>query len=466
MICVRERSRQRIRQVQEMEDTFMKNNNTSILVGAMLCTLGAAIIYLFKWAKFYFMSASLWQVAEICRDLGRYMDMGGYGFLAVCIYGGAILALVFLAADAFKISKPLLNGEDYLPSARRAGAGTTLSILFTIAFAILILAANDGELSDASITLWPVVSAALCVAAKAMISRANCSTVSTGYSGTTFRQENRSSGTADAPDQGKGAKTHENENDVWNEAFKLFIPVVNYSPSCMLQPAQIICAKTGHGASLLMACYKAPEILEAIRVRLDFVDAFDDVIEAGEVFFKEFSVLRQGWRTYIKTESVEIEALSKHIREIKAARVTMVRIKAYGDSIPVPVDYQVSTLPIEVLTKLKRNDDRDVVCERKDLADSWVCACGRINGMELTQCPRCRRKHRQSGREALAGRLERVEDYDELLLILDQAIEDGMDELIEVKKRCVMLKDSYGVSGSEVIRGARKAVSDIEQKKA
>ena len=153
-----------------------KNDNKPILVGALLCTIGAAIIYAFKWAKFFFMSASIWEVAEKCGDIEKYLGMEGYKALSYCIYGGAILALIFLTRDAYLIAKPLLNSMNGVNSARKSGAGRVLSILFTIGFVILIYAANNDALSDASITMWPVVNAGLCIVAQIMIHKLNTST--------------------------------------------------------------------------------------------------------------------------------------------------------------------------------------------------------------------------------------------------------------------------------------------------
>ena len=47
----------------------MKSNNKSILVGALICILGAMLSYAFEWANFYFMSSSLWHVADICANV-------------------------------------------------------------------------------------------------------------------------------------------------------------------------------------------------------------------------------------------------------------------------------------------------------------------------------------------------------------------------------------------------------------
>lgn len=147
------------------------NNNRSLLVGAFLCLVGSALMYACKWVNIYFSSASLWQVADTYMKLERYLGIQGYKAIGICIKGGAILSLIFMAIDAYKVLKPLLDdNKSDLSNAKSAGKGSVIvSVIFTFAFAILIYSVNEGELDGASITLWPVVSVALCVVSRLML---------------------------------------------------------------------------------------------------------------------------------------------------------------------------------------------------------------------------------------------------------------------------------------------------------
>ena len=433
------------------------NNNTSILTWTLVCTLGAAFIYLFKWAKFYFMPASILQVAEVCGNFGKYLDMSGYEFLSVCIYGGAILALVFLIVDAYKIARPLLNGEDDVESAIRSGAGRVLSIIFTVFFIIIVYAANDGELDGATITLWPVVSVALCIAAKLMLGRLEIvpEESSQRFAMTLAAQETR----ATVPDCNSEKKT---ENAIKEDGDSIVLPVINYSIDCSLQPAQIICSRSEDSISLLIACYQTPEVLEAIRVNLSFTSVFGDIIDAGEVFFNHFRAVSTSERRYVQTEFVKMDMLSNRVREMVSARVIITRVKTVDDSIQIPRSYSMSILPVELLKALKKGSDRDVVCEKKELGYSWICACGAENGVESMHCHRCRRNRNGSKRQNLIRTLEQVERYEDLMKVLDQGIEDGWTELAKVKEDCVITKKYSRPADEEIIRIAKKNVAKLE----
>jgi len=149
--------------------------NTSIkrstLTGAVICTIFAAQIYAFKWAVFFFMPTTIWRVADLCGNVGSFLGKGFYGAMAACIRGGAVISIAMLLRDAYIIAKPLFDGKSNKQDSKSGGIGGIISIIYTLLFIVMIYAANDGELKSASITLWPVISVALCIAARVMLKR-------------------------------------------------------------------------------------------------------------------------------------------------------------------------------------------------------------------------------------------------------------------------------------------------------
>lgn len=451
------------------------NNNKSLLVGSILCILGAASIYALNWVNFHFMSSSLWQVADICGNLERYLDMQGYRTLGICIKGGAILSLLFMAIDAYKILKPLLNdNKSDLVGAKSAGKGSVISIVYTLAFALLIYSVNEGDMDGASITLWPVASIALCIVSKLMLS--HIETVAESEAKQLFSNSVAT----------QGLKQNGNYG-IQNKAGKILdeleeyitIPVVNFSASCPLQPCQFVVQKDDREAALLIADYSKRNCLQALRVTITFFDIFDDNIYGGKVTFQTFKKLRFDGRDYLLTEYKNIDMLKNRADEIAKSYVAIDRIKCSDNSIEIPTDYVVSPLETKNFRELQMNNNWDAMCWMQDKEDSWVCMCGKVNSLKRSKCVRCNRDKGESVRkitrrisqkkstltepecESILEALDYADSYDELISVLDQCIMDGIEGIEGIKKTCITLNKRNGGFGKEYMKEAKKAV--IEQ---
>ena len=129
----------------------MKNNNKTLLVAALICNIAAALTYFAKWISLYFMKASVWNIAEIVGEFGKYIDGSGYQLFSALIYGGAILAIGLLAFDSFRIASPLISDMQSAAYAKRSGIGALATIIYVATFCILVLRSGEGELDGASL---------------------------------------------------------------------------------------------------------------------------------------------------------------------------------------------------------------------------------------------------------------------------------------------------------------------------
>ena len=417
------------------------NNNKSLLIASLLCTIGAALVYTFKWVKLYFMSASLWQVSGLCSDISRYFGMQGYGFLAILISGGAIISLVLLLVDMYIIARPLINGMGDPLSARRA-KGRIFSIIYVIGFTVMVYMANDSELDGASITLWPVVSAALSVVAGQLLRRLRCVSPDEGSSHPSQRNASADEGGVESRREPgvQGAR-----QSYAAETAEVSIPVVNYSASSPVQLCQVNCDGDGRNATLLIACYTEPEVLKALRVRFTFVDAFGDSIDGGALFFGAFNSIPNAEPRYLRSEAVQIAALHDRIREIVAVQATIEKVSSADDAIQVPTDYEQSPLDPVALKALKAHD-MDAVWSRESTESDWRCVCGRINAPGEHHCQRCGRRQSVMSPEALIEALDSAADCKGMLEVLDEAIQNGMTELKDIRFKLFQQWRMYGVA--------------------
>lgn len=427
----------------------MKSNRKSILIASLACIVGALLVYTFKWAQAYYFSASVWQIAQTFGRMGRYLDES-YQFISVLIYAGAIVSIVLLIWNAYRVARPLMNGMEWAEEARGTKSGMIVSILFTILFIIFVYAADNGDISDASITLWPIVEIALCVASKVLLTKMDYGIVeatSKSVSVTAQKQEPIKNET-----KPRDNWQHSDQDDKDNQTE--IIPITNYDPYCMIQPCQIVYSVETGEAALIIACYKDYHALEAIQVSFEMINVFGDVINTEKSFFQRFEVVDEGKRTFIQTEKTYIPELTNHIREIRSARTVISRVKATDDSIQLPTKYEESPLGYKELSTLKgKGINRDVVME-KDMtitADAWVCMCGRLNSNDMESCQRCHRL-KDNKLADLLDEIEGVEYYKALMELLDERIESGNEELMAVKEKCLACR-AYGL---EVMKTAAK----------
>ena len=295
----------------------MKSNNKTLLVAALACNIAAALTYFAKWISLYMMKASVWSIAEIVGELGKYMGDSGYQLFSALIYGGAILAIALLAFDSFRIASPLISGMQDASYARRSGIGAIATVVYVAAFCILVLHSGEGELDGASLTLWPFVNGALAILGRVLVNRVDDADGDSASQ--PFSRANR----AARAGAGAASAAYEANSETANT---IDIPVTNYAQNSAFQPSMLRYSKATQKASLLIAAYHNHEAVRALQVRIILQSVFGDCYYVSPIAFTNLKTIVRDGMTFLVTEPVEIDILNYHAHEITSARVVIDRI--------------------------------------------------------------------------------------------------------------------------------------------
>lgn len=166
------------------------------------------------------------------------------------------------------------------------------------------------------------------------------------------------------------------------------IPVINYSPDCVLQASEILINKKSGLIRISFVNYNTDEIPKAVRADIELVSIFDDsVVSKAGVSFFSFKLADNG---LLNTEFVTIDLSVNLIKEVVGAKVKLTNIVFESKKIKVTDNYEDSELSLDRL-KARGDNEKDVVCEAESLSDGWRCSCGKTNDPKASVCERCSR---------------------------------------------------------------------------
>ena len=339
----------------------------------LICTIANIILYVFKWGTFDVavakMQLSLWEIASNSNRWGDFLDEGLYAFLSICIYIGAILAIVFLVLDGYRILKMIFESKISAYGLSKVGIGYTASLTFCILFILtIIIVGKMSYYNRLGITIWPVTSCVISIANMYLLKRIPL----------------------DAHRQ-IFEPIHDPEPKLRVEQ----LPVTNYSPTNPYQPIKVLLFRDPTRIAVEFIDYDGADsdrLLKGLRADIEIMSLFKDTNS-----YKIENVTFNGYKHCkgrIKmTEEVEIYLPSSLMREARSAHVLFRQAITDKGMEALCQDYENCEISFAQIEDFRKLHGADAMRQKIATEKNWICICGSKNQKGSASCWRCRREN-------------------------------------------------------------------------